>query len=474
MDANKHSADGNMTIKVNLAQRVQTELGQNVYLCYQCAKCSSGCPLVDYFDWQPNQILRAVQLGQEDIALGSQTPWLCASCQTCSTRCPQNLDLAEIMAFLTREASDRGIPPSVPEVNIFHEAFLREVGLWGRAYELGLKAEINLRSRNLLADLDLAAKLIRKNKVSVLPHRARRPRQVKPIPTADQAVAYYPGCSLESTAQEFNASAKAVCHALGINLIEPEGWVCCGSTSAHVQDPEAAVRLPMLNLGLIEQSGFREVTMPCAACFNRHKTAEHEFASDPKTRQEVNSANGYVYQGTVKVRSLMEVLHRQIGAAKIAEKLERPLAELRVVCYYGCLLTRPPQVTGAQKAEDPTELDELVTAVGAEARDWSYKSACCGASLSLSRPDIVINLGSNLIHEARRAGAEAIVVACPLCHANLDARQFQMELEEPMPVLYFTQLLALAMGLPATDAALDKNIVDPRPLLTAKGFLQDT
>ena len=120
-------------INSNLAQRIQEELGQNVFLCYQCVKCTSGCPIGKYFDWQPNQIMRAIQLGQEDIALESQTPWLCSSCQTCTTRCPQGLDIARIMDFLTREALDRGIDPPIPEVDNMNKAFLREVRLWGRS-----------------------------------------------------------------------------------------------------------------------------------------------------------------------------------------------------------------------------------------------------------------------------------------------------------------------------------------------------
>ena len=107
-----------VTITPDLAKRIQEELGQNVYLCYQCVKCTSGCPVSEFFDWQPNQIMRAVQLGQEDIALESQTPWLCAACQTCTTRCPQGLDINAIMEFLTREALQRGFEPAVPQMKL--------------------------------------------------------------------------------------------------------------------------------------------------------------------------------------------------------------------------------------------------------------------------------------------------------------------------------------------------------------------
>lgn len=472
-DTSQHEREG-LRINSDLAQRIQEELGQNVYLCYQCVKCTSGCPFGKYFDWQPNQIMRAVQLGQEDIALHSQTPWLCASCQTCTTRCPQDLDIAAIMDFLTREALDRGIDPPVQEVDNMNKAFLREVRLWGRSYELGLIAELklrNIRTHPITEDLDMGIKMILKNKFPFFPTFTRPPRNVKPIPGASKAIAYYPGCSLHATSPEFNTSTLAVAKALDLELIEPEGWLCCGSSSAHRADPETAMRLPMENLSLFEQSGFSEVTMPCAACFNRHKAAQYEMRHNEDHKSAIDEIIGYTYQDSVKVNSLGETIIEHVGPEEVSTRVKQSLQGLRVVCYYGCLLTRPPHITEAAHPENPTELDDLIAALGAEVLDWSYKTTCCGAAHSLTRPDIVLDLSSTLIKEARLAGAEAIVVSCPLCHTNLDARQFQMGLEEEMPVLYFTQLMALALGLSQRDAALKKNLVDPRPLLKEKGIL---
>jgi len=462
-----------LRINSGLAQKIKAELGENVYLCYQCVKCTSGCPVGKYFDWQPNQIMRAVQLGQEDIALEAETPWLCASCQTCTTRCPQDLDIARIMDFLTREALDRGIDPPIKEVDNFNNAFLREVRLWGRSYELGLMAELKLRNictHPITEDLDLGFKMIARNKFPFFPSFTRPPRNVKPIPGASKAIAYYPGCSLHATSPEFNTSTHAVAEALDLNLIEPEGWLCCGSSSAHRADPEAAVRLPMENLSLIEQSGFSEVTMPCAACFNRHKAAQYEMRYDENHKSRMDDAIGYSYKDSVDVKSIGQTILEHVGAEQLASRVKYPLDGLRVVCYYGCLLTRPPQITEAKHPENPTDLDELVTALGAEVLDWSYKTTCCGAAHSLTRPDIVLDLSSKLVNEARTAGADVIAVACPLCHTNLDARQFQMGLEQEMPVMYFTQLMALALGLSQREAALSKNLVDPRPLLKQKGI----
>jgi heterodisulfide reductase subunit B len=462
-----------MTISTSLAERIKEALGQNVYLCYQCVRCTSGCPVADFLDWQPNQIMRALQLGQEDIALESETPWLCAACQTCTTRCPQGLDINAIMEFLTREALARGLEPPVPIVQQFNEAFMRQVRLWGRAYEVGVMAELKLRSGDLTSDMDLALKMLQRRKLSFLPSTGHPPRRARPAAGTVGAIAYYPGCSLHATAREFNASAEAVGEALGLPLIEPQDWVCCGSSAAHRADPEASLRLPMQNLALIEQSGFREVAMPCAACFNRHKAALYEIRHSPAHKQEVDAALDYEYQDSVEVITLSEAILRRRTTAQVTAATRKPLHGLRVVAYYGCLLTRPPQVTGADHPENPTDLDRLLAAAGADVIDWSYKTVCCGAAHSLTRPDIVLNLSGNIIEHAREAGADAIAVACPLCHMNLDARQTQMALEAPLPVLYFTQLLAIALGLPARAAALDKNLVDPRPLLREKGLLND-
>lgn len=472
MDTIQRIPDKPMTIKTILAKQVMEDLGENVHLCYQCVKCTSGCPLGEFFDWQPNQIMRAIQLGQEDIALHAQTPWLCAACQTCSTRCPQGLDIAAIMDYLTRLALERGIRPMVPEVDYFNKAFMCEIKLWGRAYELGLLAEIKLRTKDIMADMDLGIKMFQKNKMHLLPSPTRPPHNVKPLPDAGNSVAYYPGCSLDSTAIEFNTSTQAIFRTLEINLIEPKGWVCCGSSAAHRVDTEAALRLPLENLSLIEQSGFKEVLMPCASCFNRHKTAQYEIQHDPQNFEQISEKIGYTYQDSIQINTLMETILKHVSLQDVKEKVVKRLDGLNVVCYYGCLLTRPPAVTRADHVENPTNMDELVRALGANVIDWSYKTCCCGASLSLSRPDIVLKLSSRLINHARASGADLIAVACPLCHANLDARQTQMKMDEPMPVLYLSQLMALAFGLSDKATALHKNLIDPRELFERKRIFE--
>ena len=471
----KISEGQTITIDGKLAARIQEAIGENVYLCYQCVKCTSGCPVATYFDWQPNQIMRSVQLGQEDIALESKTPWLCASCLTCTTRCPQGLDITAIMEFLTRESLERGFKPKVPETNQFNKAFMREVNIWGRSYEPGLMAELIMQKpRTIIDDFQLYLKFFQKGKVSFIPHPARMPskKNIKPIPGAENTVAYYPGCSLETTATEYNHSTLEVCEALDFHLAEPKGWICCGSSAAHRADPEAALHLPMENLALIERHGYKEVTMPCAACFNRHKAAQHEIREMPDHKISMDQKLGYEYQDQVKVSTMIESIYNHVGPEKLAEKTQQSLEDLKVVCYYGCLLTRPPEVTEAEHPEYPMDMDHLMEALGAEVLDWSYKTSCCGAGHSLTRPDIVVDLSGSLIQNAIDEGADAIVVACPLCHMNLDARQFQMEIDRPVPIMYFTQLIAIALDLPPKAAALNKNIVDPRPMLIDKGLIK--
>jgi heterodisulfide reductase subunit B len=165
----------------------------------------------------------------------------------------------------------------------------------------------------------------------------------------------------------------------------------------------------------------------------------------------------------------------RIGVDTLAKQTKRPLSGLKLVCYYGCLLTRPPEITGADNPEYPMSMDRLLRALGAETLDWSYKTDCCGGSLSIIDTDKCLDLIQRILDNARAVGADAIAVACPMCHANLDSRQAGLAKREgrayDMPVLYFTQLMALALGLGPKGAAVDGHLVDVRPLLRARGLL---
>lgn len=460
-------------LRTDLAQRIQKETGENVFLCYQCVKCTSGCPLAEHFDLVPNQVMRAAQLGMEDLIFGSKTPWLCASCQTCTTRCPQGIDIARVMDFLVSEATAEGLKPPEPAIAIFNQAFLRDIRLLGRSYEVGLIAEMNLRTLQPFKDIGLALDMFRHRKIRVLPEIVRRRGRKAPLsPRSRPAneIGYYPGCSLHSLAAEFDRSTRAALEALDLKPVAPEGWVCCGSTPAHRVDHKLAVRLPLENMVLLEQEGLHEVALPCAACFNRFRAAARELRHDAELKQELEEQIGYAYGDSLEILSLVDLIVERVGLEAVAARVRRPLQGLKVACYYGCLLTRPPEVTGAERAEYPLGMDRLIEALGGTPVDWDDKVSCCGASLSLTRTELVLELSGRILENAQARGAEVVAVACPLCHANLDGRQTQMKIARTIPTLYFTQLMALAFGLPE-EAALSRNMIDPRPVLATHAVL---
>lgn len=282
-------------------------------------------------------------------------------------------------------------------------------------------------------------------------------------------VSYYPGCSLEGTAIEYSESTEAVCHALGIELEELRDWSCCGSSSAHATDHALAVGLAARNLELADKAG-RDLVVPCAACYQRLKVADKELRAGKKVDGITNQ-----YKGSFKIRHLADFLWEDAGEKAIAEKVKRPLTGLNPVCYYGCLTSRPPRVTDAKRPEDPQSMDRLLAALGAEVKNWSYKTDCCGGSLILSRPDIARRLIQKLLDMAEEAGADSIVVACPMCHSNLDSRQKEVSQqagrEYKIPIIYISEILGVAFGDPAAKKWLRRHMVDPRPLLTQKGLI---
>lgn len=281
--------------------------------------------------------------------------------------------------------------------------------------------------------------------------------------------AFFPGCSLNSTARDFDASTRAICRALGIEIQEIPDWVCCGSTPAHSSNASLAIALPVMNLQKAQAMGCEGVLVACASCYARLRTANHKVQSDPAERERVERITEKPYAGEVPVRHILDVLVNHLGVDAVREKVTRTLGGLKVASYYGCLLSRPPEVVAFDDHEHPTCMDNIVAALGGTPVDWPYKTECCGASLSISNPQVVGRLGYRLLEMAQRGGAQCIAVACPLCQLNLDLRQADAvkahgELRE-MPVLYITQLLGIALGLPAEDLGLDALVVSPKALL---------
>jgi heterodisulfide reductase subunit B len=275
-------------------------------------------------------------------------------------------------------------------------------------------------------------------------------------------LSYYPGCSLEASAKEYNQSAQAVCQALGIKLRELKDWVCCGATSAHSTNPLLAQALPSQNLALAQEAGL-DLAIPCAACYNRLKRADHALRYNEIKRKQTEAIVDFKYTGQVRVMSLLEAIIKSSGIDNVAKKVTSPLNGLKVACYYGCLLLRPTEITCFDNPENPVLFDQLMKPLGTEPVKWSYKTECCGANLGLTASETVKGMVTRILDMADEAGAQAIVTACPLCQTNLEIRR--KNLNEGMPVFYFTELIGMAMGLPDSKNWLDKHLIDPVPLL---------
>lgn len=280
-------------------------------------------------------------------------------------------------------------------------------------------------------------------------------------------VSYYPGCSLHGTAKEYDESIRGVAEIFGIKLHELEDWTCCGATSAHSTDEELAINLATRNLSIAERQN-RELLVPCVACYNRFKVAEKETRKHPEKSK-------FPYKGNIPIKYCLDFFCEDDFLEELKKKISKPLKGLRVVCYYGCLTVRPPDLTGVKLYENPQHMDQLMSILGADPIQWSYKTDCCGASLVITRTDIVRRLSGKILLMAKDAEADCIVTGCPMCQANLDTRQDEIGKEMgdhfEIPIIYFTELIGLATGHKDIKKWLGHHITDPIKILNARGLL---
>jgi len=279
---------------------------------------------------------------------------------------------------------------------------------------------------------------------------------------------YFPGCSLRHSSAEFDVSTRKVLQVLGVEFKEVPEWTCCGSTPAHMMDHLLAQSLAARNLRQAALVG-TEMLAPCPSCYQREKNAEIEIHKSDAFRAEVNEVLDEPYEADVKVFSLPEYLIKFVGEEKVAAAVKTDLSQLKVVPYYGCLLGRPSELTGECDNEQPMMMDLLLQAAGADVKWWNYKTECCGASVGMPKLEIQRQLSGKVLRQALAAGADAVVVCCPLCHVNLDLKQAQINsysgTDYEVPILYLPQVLGLAFGLTPDDVMLNKNVVDPEPLV---------
>ena len=274
-------------------------------------------------------------------------------------------------------------------------------------------------------------------------------------------VGFYPGCSLKGSSREYGESTLALAAALGMPLTEIDDWNCCGASSAHAVSRELSLALPARVLALAAAQGFEEVVVPCAACYNRLSLTGHELSRNPQARQSVERALDMPLDHPVRILNVLQWLVKY-APGRIAEKRVRAL-EKKVACYYGCLLVRPASVLGFDRTEDPQTMDQLLREAGAKPIDWAFKTECCGGGMTIPDTGAVARLSGDVLQDAAARGAEAVVVACPMCHANLDMRRaaINRRLKAPVdiPVLYVTQALGLALGLAPEQLGLKRHFV---------------
>ena len=282
-------------------------------------------------------------------------------------------------------------------------------------------------------------------------------------------LSYYPGCSLKGTAIDYEESIRAVCLALDIELNELDDWNCCGSTAAHSINHKAAIELAGRNVEIAQKIG-QDLIIPCPLCFNRLKTAEKALLGSEKNNYGIK-----VDGNRIKLIDLADFLAAKEILSKIKSLLLRPLTGLKAVCYYGCMSSRPPGITDSTDFENPMSMDCILESLGSEPVQWSYKTDCCGASHIVPRQDVAFIMIERLYNRAVQAGADCFVVSCQMCQFNLDVYQQQInqqfDTDYYLPVLYFTELIGLAMQHKQTNRWFSRHFVDPAKMLLKSGLL---
>ncbi len=300
-------------------------------------------------------------------------------------------------------------------------------------------------------------------------------------------VAYYPGCALEGTGHPYNRSTKAVGKALGLDLVEVDNWNCCGAMEVKNIDPKVQTYLSSRVMSIAANQMRMDVVMaPCNGCYHNLKKAEHDLTHDPASAEVVArlsaKAGHAAYQpGQVESIHALDWLKGAIGEDGLRARVKGGLKGLRIANYYGCMYTRPRNIfpekdagPGSESTSKPHFMDDLLAAAGAVNVDFPLKTACCGGAHTLSDSDLSTKLVLNILNAAEAAGAEIIATECPTCHSGLEMHQIRAEKrfqrKTQVKIVYFTQLLGLALGLSARQVGLHENVSESRELLAAKGL----
>lgn len=274
-------------------------------------------------------------------------------------------------------------------------------------------------------------------------------------------IGFYPGCSVEGGSREYKESCRALAKAFRIELETIPDWNCCGASAAHNLNKELSLALPARILSLAEKAGMTDILVPCAACYNRLVITQHELLNNEILRNKIIEITELDFKGTSNIMNVVQWIEKQI-VPQLPEKVTSPF-DHKVACYYGCLLVRPHKVLQFDRPEDPQTMDVVMKIIGARPIDWAFKTECCGAGLSVSKTDVVANLSGKIVYDAFYHQAEALIVACPMCHSNLDMRRPEinktLQKDIDIPVIYITQAIGLAIGLTERELGLHRHFV---------------
>lgn len=290
-------------------------------------------------------------------------------------------------------------------------------------------------------------------------------------------ISYYPGCTLKTKAKNFEDSAMTSMRTLGVEMEEMPVWNCCGTVYSLAVDELVHQLAPLRNLLRLKEQGESKLVSLCSMCYNSLKRVNLLVQTDMEKRNKIVNfmyEEEGEYRGEVEVFHLLEVLRDEVGFKKISGEVKNPLQELKVAPYYGCLLLRPSEVAIDDPLR-PTILENLLANLGTQAVDFPHKMECCGSFQTVNNVELVVECARRILDSAVEAGAEVVATSCPLCAFNLDHRQEEIRQNysdfQGLPILYFTQLLAIALGLEEGVCRFDLNHVDPRPLLASKGVM---
>ena len=284
-------------------------------------------------------------------------------------------------------------------------------------------------------------------------------------------IGYYPGCSLAGTGKEYEKSLKKILNDFSIELEEINDWSCCGATSGHAVNHKLALSLSARNLMLASKQGIKEILAPCAACYNRLIVTKNALLTNPKVKKEIEEIIEEEIKDLPEVINIVQVFDK-VGVDVIAAMKKVDMSAYKAACYYGCLLVRPSSITKYDDAEQPTSMENLIKEFGVNSVDWNYKVECCGGSHSIAKKEIVLDLGEKIIKDAESSNANVMIVACPMCHSNLDMRQLNIRKKYPehkdIPVLYLTELIGLALGYQPKELGIDLHFIEFKGLKAAK------